>query len=411
MSYQGDQQQRLNEQIRFAQVQTGQESVSPQGQSCLPRSQCHNIGPQPTSRAAPAHIGRETGHTTRPEGYERLDQRQIPADSSFFIAPVTRNPPQQNVPVASAIPDRQPGHAAGPQGNGNLNLPPQVNVPRESFNNPPPLSIPPIDMSLAPENYTDNLSGEESPTRGRRDNAFNLTVDARIRVQGTGGIVVMQPMNAATLSTEVIRMLNEQGAFNENGRHRARNPDGTRSNHRPRRPFKINIGTGLTVIGDRNIVGSDINAIERAAAMRGAADALANNPRASAPGSRNVSGTHPQGSRRASGMNPGIPSPAPGSRRVSGTVPDMEPVTPNNVRPLSHSRQVSGSTQVTTISTSQGQGQGLGRRTTVSTTDGASPPAVDTPNTEMSAKVEDFDEEDMDLYEDAPKHSGKGSPR
>ena len=212
------------------------------------------------------------------------------------------------------------------QGNDNTGTP--HHNPRNGQPTPPEVSELAADIVGA-------IGGEANPITNEsvspRDNNFRLDVNAAIQVNGSGSMVVMEPVDSTALTTEIVRQLNQSGAF---------------GNTETRRHLHIRVTGGVTVVGDRNIVGADLTGVLHAAhiqQVRGMA------PRSVplAGSSRHVSGQNQREpeenqqqdpnrvshSRQASGaslgrgfqgaqqQNPGQGSPSmPGSRQVSGPV-------------------------------------------------------------------------------------------
>jgi len=132
-----------------------------------------------------------------------------------------------------------------------------------------------------------------------RDNNFRLDVNAAIQVNGSGSMVVMEPVDSTALTTEIVRQLNQSGAF---------------GNTETRRHLHIRVTGGVTVVGDRNIVGADLTGVLHAAHIQ--------QVRGMAPRSVPLAGS----SRHVSGQNQREPE-------------ENQQQDPNRV---SHSRQASG---------------------------------------------------------------------
>lgn len=119
-------------------------------------------------------------------------------------------------------------------------------------------------------------------------------------------MLVMEPVNAANLTTDVVRMLNQQGILNQQQQGMNLDPMNQR-----RRNVNININAGVSVVGDLNVVGPNLAAVQRALQQR--LQGQGQTPASSTPGSRQVSGA-----LQGQGQNP--PQSVPGSRQVSGAL-------------------------------------------------------------------------------------------
>lgn len=118
------------------------------------------------------------------------------------------------------------------------------------------------------------------------NNTFRLDVNSEIRIRGHGSIIGVAPVNAAEVTTEVARMLGQQGPMNQQ----------QDASGRRQRRFNININSGVIVQGDRNIVGPGLGDIARMGiASRGA-------PNGPPPSARQIIGNanHPGANVRLS---------------------------------------------------------------------------------------------------------------
>lgn len=93
--------------------------------------------------------------------------------------------------------------------------PPGYSAPIQPINAPPLLPLnkggaraPSINYFPQPQ-ANDSSSSEEDESASRRNGTFSLAVDGGIQVQGHGSMVGVKPTNAATLTTDVVRMLGE----------------------------------------------------------------------------------------------------------------------------------------------------------------------------------------------------------
>lgn len=207
--------------------------------------------------------------------------------------------------------------AAGPQGRPEGTPPPGYSAPARPANAPRPVNGPPllpinrggvaIPMNYFPQlQEVDSSSSEEEPATSR-NSTFRLTVNGGVQVQGHGSMVGVDPINAATLTTNVVRTLGDQGLFNQ---QQQQHDDADAAGHRRRpRHFHINVNSGVSVVGNSNIIGSNLEEVVRYR--------------------RSLSQSTPGPNRQVNGSLPGSSSasapPVPGSTQVNGTVPRQTP--------------------------------------------------------------------------------------
>ncbi|KAF2468050.1 uncharacterized protein BDR25DRAFT_373619 [Lindgomyces ingoldianus] len=233
----------------------GQQGRPPSQRQFQNQGQTPSQGPQPSQQGSPnprdlqlpnqlEHLwgGFDLTDEQRRDRYIR-EIRAFQEAHNAVYSERTRNPP----------PPYYPNHFGGPSALQRPNVP-QANTPQTN-----PQSAAPANMD--PESSDEGSdAGAEQQQEQKNNDTFTLDVNSSLRVRGHGSIIGFTPVNPAEVARDTIRVLNQSGYLAAN-----RNEEG--QNHRPRN-LNININSGVTVVGDKNIVGSGLEEVARQARVQ-----------------------------------------------------------------------------------------------------------------------------------------------
>ncbi|ORY19429.1 hypothetical protein BCR34DRAFT_595395 [Clohesyomyces aquaticus] len=162
----------------------------------------------------------------------------------------------------------------------------------------------------------DNDSNGDSGSDGGHEepNGFTLDVNSALQIRGNGSIIGFTPVNAAEVARDTVRHLHESGYLQIDPRE---------AQGRRRGQFQININSGVTVIGNQNIVGNGLDEVARQARIQRERGQL-NMPGAGQPPRRIIDGVlQPPGNNgqqagRGQGRGQLPQGQAPGAGRGAG---------------------------------------------------------------------------------------------